>query len=47
MAQYGTGSDFQKAAQAVTGLLQELEGDNLANALAKIIKPRMPWRMRC
>ncbi len=39
MAQYGTGSDFQKAAQAVTGLLQGLAGDNLAGALANASSP--------
>ncbi|MEY0629916.1 VENN motif pre-toxin domain-containing protein, partial [Providencia rettgeri] len=35
----GTGSDFQKAAQAVTGLLQGLAGDNLAGALANASSP--------
>ncbi|MEQ5126057.1 hemagglutinin repeat-containing protein [Providencia alcalifaciens] len=39
MAQYGTGSDFQKAAQAVTGLLQGLAGDNLAGALGNASSP--------
>ncbi|MBG3039712.1 VENN motif pre-toxin domain-containing protein, partial [Proteus mirabilis] len=39
MAQYGTGSDFQKAAQAITGLLQGLAGDNLAGALANASSP--------
>ena len=39
MAQYGTGSNFQKAAQAVTGLLQGLAGDNLAGALANASSP--------
>ncbi|WP_368868858.1 VENN motif pre-toxin domain-containing protein, partial [Proteus penneri] len=39
MAQYGTGSDFQKAAQAVTGLLQGLAGNNLAGALANASSP--------
>uniref|UniRef100_UPI0034D72269 VENN motif pre-toxin domain-containing protein n=1 Tax=Proteus mirabilis TaxID=584 RepID=UPI0034D72269 len=39
MAQYGTGSDFQKVAQAVTGLLQGLAGDNLAGALANASSP--------
>ena len=39
MAQYGTGSDFQTAAQAVTGLLQGLAGDNLAGALGNASSP--------
>ena len=34
MQKYGTGSDLQKAAQAVTGALQGLAGNNLAGALA-------------
>ncbi|MDS0830057.1 hemagglutinin, partial [Serratia marcescens] len=34
MRQYGTGSDLQKAAQAVTGALTALAGNNLAGALA-------------
>ncbi|MGK0665717.1 hypothetical protein [Serratia ureilytica] len=33
MRQYGTGSDLQKAAQAVTGALTALAGNNLAGAL--------------
>ncbi|QPT32499.1 VENN motif pre-toxin domain-containing protein [Proteus penneri] len=41
MAQYGTDSDFQKAAQAVTGLLQGLAGDNLAGALASASSPHL------
>ncbi len=34
MQKYGTGSDLQKAAQAVTGALQGVAGNNLAGALA-------------
>ncbi|EEP8164393.1 hypothetical protein L6N32_004710, partial [Salmonella enterica subsp. enterica serovar Poona] len=34
MKQYGTGSDIQKAAQAVTAVLQGLAGGNMAQAVA-------------
>ncbi|WP_247717598.1 VENN motif pre-toxin domain-containing protein [Morganella morganii] len=34
MQEYGTGSDMQKAAQAVTGVLTGLAGDNPVGALA-------------
>ncbi|WP_162556790.1 VENN motif pre-toxin domain-containing protein, partial [Proteus sp. TJ1640] len=46
MAQYGTGSDFQKAAQAVTGLLQGLAGDNLAGALASASSPYLATKIK-
>lgn len=46
MAQYGTGSDFQKAAQAVTGLLQGLAGDNLAGALANASSPYLATKIK-
>ncbi|ODQ07997.1 hemagglutinin repeat-containing protein [Shigella sp. FC1655] len=46
MAQYGTGSDFQKAAQAVTGLLQGLAGDNLAGALANASSPYLANKIK-
>ncbi|HIF6780010.1 TPA: hemagglutinin repeat-containing protein, partial [Serratia marcescens] len=39
MRQYGTGSDLQKAAQAVTGALTALAGNNLAGALASGASP--------
>ncbi|MDQ9664550.1 hemagglutinin repeat-containing protein [Serratia marcescens] len=39
MRQYGTGSDLQKAAQAVTGALTALAGNNLAGALASSASP--------
>ncbi|BEL89981.1 hypothetical protein I5L16_06690 [Serratia marcescens] len=45
MRQYGTGSDLQKAAQAVTGALTALAGNNLASGaspyLATEIKKRV------
>lgn len=37
--EYGTGSDIQKAAQAVTGVLTGLAGDNPAGALANGLSP--------
>lgn len=37
--EYGTGSDMQKAAQAVTGVLTGLAGDNPAGALANGLSP--------
>ncbi|WP_337228437.1 VENN motif pre-toxin domain-containing protein [Proteus faecis] len=46
MAQYGTGSDVQKAAQAVTGLLQGLAGDNLAGALASASSPYLATEIK-
>ncbi|MCT8250313.1 VENN motif pre-toxin domain-containing protein [Proteus faecis] len=46
MAQYGTGSDVQKAAQAVTGLLQGLAGDNLAGALANASSPYLATKIK-
>ena len=39
MQKYGTGSDMQRAAQAVTGVLQALAGNNLAGALASGAAP--------
>ena len=39
MRQYGTGSDLQKAAQAVTGALTALAGNNPAGALASGASP--------
>ncbi len=39
MESYGTGSDMQRAAQAVTGALQALAGSNLAGALASGTAP--------
>ncbi|WP_167519927.1 hemagglutinin repeat-containing protein [Serratia proteamaculans] len=39
MKEYGTGSDIQRAAQAVTGALQALAGNNLAGALASGAAP--------
>ncbi|WP_455884033.1 hemagglutinin repeat-containing protein [Serratia proteamaculans] len=39
MESYGTGSDMQRAGQAVTGALQALAGNNLAGALASGAAP--------
>ena len=39
MQKYGTGSDMQRAAQAVTGALQALAGNNVAGALASGAAP--------
>ncbi|WP_024912763.1 hemagglutinin repeat-containing protein [Chania multitudinisentens] len=39
MKQYGTGSDLQKAAQAVTAALQGLAGGNMAAAIAGGLSP--------
>jgi filamentous hemagglutinin len=39
MKQYGTGSDVQKAAQAVTAALQGLAGGNISQALAGGLSP--------
>jgi len=39
MQKYGTGSDMQRASQAVTGALQALAGNNLAGALASGAAP--------
>lgn len=39
MKQYGTGSDIQKAAQAVTAVLQGLAGGNMAQAIAGGLNP--------
>lgn len=39
MKQYGTGSDMQKAAQAVTAVLQGLTGGNMAQAVAGGLNP--------
>ncbi|CAI2114168.1 hemagglutinin repeat-containing protein [Serratia quinivorans] len=39
MESYGTGSDMQRAAQAVTGALQALAGNNLAGVLASGAAP--------
>ncbi|WP_337237656.1 VENN motif pre-toxin domain-containing protein [Proteus faecis] len=46
MVQYGMGSDVQKAAQAVTGLLQGLAGDNLAGALANASSPYLATKIK-
>lgn len=42
MGKYGTGGDYQKAAQAVTAALQGLAGGNIGSALAGL--PRPMWR---
>jgi filamentous hemagglutinin len=46
MQQYGTGSDLQKAAQAVTGALTALAGNNLAGALASGASPYLATEIR-
>ena len=46
MRQYGTGSDLQKAAQAVTGALTALAGNNLAGALASGASPYLATEIR-
>lgn len=46
MAQYGTGSDLQKAAQAVTGALTALAGNNLAGALASGASPYLATEIK-
>ncbi|HED3808836.1 TPA: VENN motif pre-toxin domain-containing protein [Serratia marcescens] len=44
--QYGTGSDLQKAAQAVTGALTALAGNNLAGALASGASPYLATEIK-
>lgn len=46
MQQYGTGSDLQKAAQAVTGALTALAGNNLAGALASGVSPYLATEIK-
>ncbi|MEL5296033.1 hemagglutinin repeat-containing protein [Serratia nevei] len=46
MRQYGTGSDLQKAAQAVTGALTALAGKNLAGALASGASPYLATEIK-
>ena len=46
MQQYGTGSDLQKAAQAVTGALTALAGNNLSGALASGASPYLATEIR-
>ncbi|CAI1016402.1 hemagglutinin repeat-containing protein [Serratia liquefaciens] len=46
MQQYGTGSDLQKAAQAVTGALTALAGNNLAGALANGASPYLATEIK-
>jgi len=46
MQKYGTGSDLQKAAQAVTGALQGLAGNNLAGALAAGAAPYLATEIK-
>ncbi|MEL5661954.1 hypothetical protein PTT73_10515, partial [Serratia ureilytica] len=46
MRQYGTGSDLQKAAQAVTGVLTALAGNNLAGALASGASPYLATEIK-
>ncbi|PIJ49467.1 filamentous hemagglutinin, partial [Erwinia sp. OLMDLW33] len=43
---YGTGSDLQKAAQAVTGALTALAGNNLAGALASGASPYLATEIK-
>ncbi|MDI9266087.1 hemagglutinin repeat-containing protein [Serratia sp. PF2-63] len=46
MKAYGTGSDLQKAAQAVTGALTALAGNNLAGALASGASPYLATKIK-
>ncbi|CAB3888327.1 hemagglutinin repeat-containing protein [Achromobacter ruhlandii] len=46
MKRYGTGSDLQKAAQAVTGALTALAGDNLAGALGSAAAPYLATEIK-
>ncbi|ODA01880.1 hypothetical protein A7P25_01250 [Achromobacter xylosoxidans] len=46
MKHYGTGSDLQKAAQAVTGALTALAGDNLAGALGSGAAPYLATEIK-
>ncbi|MBH3035344.1 hemagglutinin repeat-containing protein [Serratia marcescens] len=46
MRQYGTGSDLQKAAQAGTGALTALAGNNLAGALASGASPYLATEIK-
>ncbi|MBN5215716.1 hemagglutinin repeat-containing protein [Serratia ureilytica] len=46
MKDYGTGSDLQKAAQAVTGALTALAGNNLAGALASGASPYLATEIK-
>ncbi|SFN22860.1 filamentous hemagglutinin [Izhakiella capsodis] len=46
MQEYGTGSALQKAAQAVTGALTALAGNNLAGALANGASPYLATKIK-
>ncbi|XBS69609.1 hemagglutinin repeat-containing protein [Acerihabitans sp. KWT182] len=46
MMTYGTGSDLQKAAQALTGALTALAGNNLAGALASGASPYLATEIK-
>ncbi|MEQ4925320.1 VENN motif pre-toxin domain-containing protein, partial [Proteus hauseri] len=46
MERFGTGSDLQKAAQAVTGALTALSGNNLAGALASGASPYLATEIK-
>ncbi len=46
MKAYGTGSNLQKAAQAVTGALTALAGNNLAGALASGASPYLATKIK-
>ncbi|MBG3014627.1 hemagglutinin repeat-containing protein [Proteus faecis] len=46
MERFGTGSDLQKAAQAVTGTLTALSGNNLAGALASGASPYLATEIK-
>ncbi|MCG2596946.1 MAG: hemagglutinin repeat-containing protein [Achromobacter sp.] len=46
MARYGTGSDLQKAAQAVTGALTALVGNNMAGALGSGAAPYLATEIK-
>lgn len=46
MQQYGTGSDYQRAAQAVTAALQGLAGGNIAQALTGAAAPYLAEQIK-
>jgi filamentous hemagglutinin len=46
MQQYGTGSDLQRAAQAVTAALQGLAGGNIAQAIAGGLSPYVAEKIK-
>ncbi|VEA71125.1 Uncharacterised protein [Serratia rubidaea] len=46
MKEYGTGSDLHKAAQALTGALTALAGNNLAGALASGASPYLATEIK-